>query len=126
MRCLAKLIPASGLFSAVTAFPVEGYGAETTTTAHILSTSTNPGSPKNSTAPGKPTNGTLPQPELPDFNSIKATIDVDWVPCADRFLCTKLVVPLDYKDKSANTTTIAFIKLVGGDGSGPDVLINPG
>ncbi|KAF2751435.1 hypothetical protein M011DRAFT_455438 [Sporormia fimetaria CBS 119925] len=61
-----------------------------------------------------------------DFASIPVTKDIKWVPCFGDLLCTNLEVPLDYKDASAGTTTIAFIKQVGGDGTGPDILFNPG
>jgi hypothetical protein len=68
------------------------------------------------------TNETNPQ----DFADIPVTSDLNWIRCFDRFLCTNLEVPLDYHDDSANTTNIAFIKLEGGNGTGQDILYNPG
>jgi hypothetical protein len=60
------------------------------------------------------------------FANIPITKEINWVSCFDGFFCTNLEVPLDYNDTSAGTTNIAFMKLVGGDGSGPNILFNPG
>lgn len=60
------------------------------------------------------------------FANITVSKELSWVKCFDKFTCANLEVPLDYKDEAAGTTNVAFIKLQGGDGSGPDVLFNPG
>jgi pimeloyl-ACP methyl ester carboxylesterase len=50
-----------------------------------------------------------------------------WVPCyGSGFTCTNLLVPLDYKNESAGTTNIAYIKYEPSDSQGQDILYNPG
>lgn len=61
-----------------------------------------------------------------DFADIPIKKEIEWVPCFENFTCTNLEVPLDYANTSAGTTNIAFLKATGGDGTGPDILINNG
>lgn len=61
-----------------------------------------------------------------DFADIPVTKELEWVSCFENYTCTNLEVPLDYADESAGTTNIAFLKVTGGDGTGPDILFNPG
>ncbi|KAF2273370.1 alpha/beta-hydrolase [Westerdykella ornata] len=62
-----------------------------------------------------------------DYKDIPASKEIKWVPCfGGNFTCMNLEVPLDYSDEGAGTTNIAFVRSVGGDGSGPDILFNPG
>jgi hypothetical protein len=61
-----------------------------------------------------------------DFANITVSKELSWIECFDEYLCANLEVPLDYADEKAGTTNIAFIKYQGGDGSGPDIIFNPG
>jgi hypothetical protein len=45
-----------------------------------------------------------------DFADIPVTQKIEWASCFENFACTNLEVPLDYADKSAGTTNIAFQK----------------
>jgi len=66
------------------------------------------------------------------ISQIKPMKNLAWVPCFDRFTCTKLEVPLDYKDDTAGTTHVAFMKWSSNQTSTnahaapQDILINPG
>ncbi|KAJ4377976.1 hypothetical protein N0V83_000806 [Neocucurbitaria cava] len=51
---------------------------------------------------------------------------LDWVPCYDKFYCANLEVPLDYGNQSAGTTYVAFIRQNAANGTGQDLLFNPG
>lgn len=69
------------------------------------------------------TNGTA---SVDDFANIPVSKELTWVKCWETFTCANLEVPLDYEDEAAGTTNIAFIKLEGGNGTGPDIIFNPG
>lgn len=97
MRGLAAFAPMGGLLATATASPSRRTENYTTTPESVY-----------------------------DFANITVTKELSWVKCFDNFTCTNLEVPLDYADESAGTTNIAFIKYQGGDGSGPDILYNPG
>jgi len=53
---------------------------------------------------------------------------LNWTPCFENYTCTRLKVPLDYKNPSVGSTAIAFIKLAAQNNSGtaPNLLINQG
>lgn len=106
MRRFATIAAAGGLLASASAFPsfpiLRRYENQTTT--------------ENSTQPATPQG----------FADIPVTKDLQWIPCFDKYMCTNLEVPLDYQDPSVGTTSIAWIKLTGGDGTGPDILHNPG
>jgi hypothetical protein len=61
-----------------------------------------------------------------DFADDPLTTNIEWVSCWENFTCTNLEVPLGYANESIGTTNIAFLKVSGGDGTGPDVLFNLG
>ncbi|KAH7128573.1 TAP-like protein-domain-containing protein [Dendryphion nanum] len=68
--------------------------------------------------------------EVYDFTQITATPELIWTPCyGDRnqdFQCALLQVPLDYTNKSAGTTNIAFIQKPSKNASAEDILVNSG
>jgi len=60
------------------------------------------------------------------FADIEPSAELNWVDCyGDNLQCTYLTVPLDYADKSAGTTDVAFIRYVL-DEDAEDLLFNPG
>ncbi|KAF2819254.1 hypothetical protein CC86DRAFT_362654 [Ophiobolus disseminans] len=60
------------------------------------------------------------------FASVVPSSKINWVPCyGPKLQCTYLTVPLDYKNTSAGTTDVAFIRyLISEDIE--DLLFNPG
>lgn len=63
---------------------------------------------------------------LYSFDNIGASLDIYWQPCFKGFLCTKLLVPRDYADPKQGYTSIAYIKYKSSNGTGQDILYNPG
>lgn len=47
------------------------------------------------------------------IRKIKPSTDLKWTPCYDDLHCAKLQVPLDHKNKTRGSTSIAFVKLTG-------------
>jgi hypothetical protein len=48
---------------------------------------------------------------LTTFANVVQSLELNWVPCyAPMFQCTYLTVPLDYKNESAGTTDIAYLR----------------
>jgi len=71
---------------------------------------------------------TAPMPAAPRGLARFYRQDVTWQPCADGFECTKVQVPLDYRDPAGDTVGIAVSRRPAGD---PDrrigaMLVNPG
>jgi hypothetical protein len=56
---------------------------------------------------------------------IPASASLEWTPCYDGFDCAKLLVPLDYTDRSIGNTTVAFIRVKGPGNALQDILLNP-
>lgn len=61
-----------------------------------------------------------------DFSQLTPSPDLDWKPCYENLTCTILEVPLDYKNATAGTTGIAFIKYSSSNPDAEDILLNPG
>ncbi|KAJ4373082.1 hypothetical protein N0V83_003373 [Neocucurbitaria cava] len=60
------------------------------------------------------------------FEDLPSSADLEWTPCYDRFDCANLEVPLDYAEPDIGTTIIAFIRQEATNGTGHDILFNPG
>ncbi|KAH7394211.1 TAP-like protein-domain-containing protein [Phaeosphaeria sp. MPI-PUGE-AT-0046c] len=62
------------------------------------------------------------------WDQIQESTELQWQPCFDKYTCSRLIVPLDYANLSAGTTTIAYIKQAAqsSSSSAEDILINPG
>ncbi|KAL3451192.1 Alpha/Beta hydrolase protein [Aspergillus insuetus] len=62
------------------------------------------------------------------FDTIEPSTNLTWTPCFGDFTCTRLEVPLDYRNKSLGTTSAAFIKLAGKNASAesPSLVLIPG
>lgn len=62
------------------------------------------------------------------WDQVQESKEIQWQPCFGDFTCMRLVVPLDYANASAGTTTIAYIRQAAqiNSSSAEDVLINPG
>jgi pimeloyl-ACP methyl ester carboxylesterase len=61
-----------------------------------------------------------------DFKDITPSPQLAWQPCFGEFTCTYLTVPLDYDDPDVGTTDVAYIKYTSANGTGQDILFNPG
>jgi len=65
-------------------------------------------------------------PTVFDFKEITPSSQLAWQSCFDEFKCTYLTVPLDYANPDLGTTDVAFIKYESANGTGQDILFNPG
>ncbi|KAF2636648.1 alpha/beta-hydrolase [Massarina eburnea CBS 473.64] len=63
-----------------------------------------------------------------DWSEIEASPDLKWQSCFQNYTCARLIVPLDYTNTSAGSTTIAYIRqsAVNNASESEDILINPG
>lgn len=60
------------------------------------------------------------------FKDVPSSPELKWTPCYERFKCANLEVPLDYENKELGSTVVAWIRLDAANGTGTDVLFNPG
>ncbi|KAH7082644.1 TAP-like protein-domain-containing protein [Paraphoma chrysanthemicola] len=63
---------------------------------------------------------------ISNFADIPSSANLRWTPCYNRFHCANLEVPLDYENKAAGTTVVAWIRQEAGNGTAIDLLFNPG
>uniref|UniRef100_A0A8H7N2X3 AB hydrolase-1 domain-containing protein n=1 Tax=Bionectria ochroleuca TaxID=29856 RepID=A0A8H7N2X3_BIOOC len=78
-------------------------------------------------ASGSPLSARAPANNTYDWNEIPTSTEkINWAPCFQDFLCTRLEVPLDYEDESVGTTKVAFIKYSSKNESAEDLLFNFG
>ncbi|KAH7383759.1 TAP-like protein-domain-containing protein [Pyrenochaeta sp. MPI-SDFR-AT-0127] len=63
---------------------------------------------------------------IDNFKDVPSSAELHWVPCYDKYRCANLEVPLDYADPDAGTTVVAFIRQDAANGTGQDILFNPG
>jgi pimeloyl-ACP methyl ester carboxylesterase len=61
-----------------------------------------------------------------NFMDIPSSTELQWTPCYERFHCANLEVPLDYENPSVGTTVVAWIRQQAANGTGQDLLFNPG
>jgi pimeloyl-ACP methyl ester carboxylesterase len=61
-----------------------------------------------------------------NFMGIPSSTELQWTPCYERFQCANLEVPLDYENPSVGTTVVAWIRQQAANGTGQDLLFNPG
>jgi pimeloyl-ACP methyl ester carboxylesterase len=61
-----------------------------------------------------------------NFMDIPSSTELQWTPCYKRFQCANLEVPLDYENPSVGTTIVAWIRQEAANGTGHDILFNPG
>ncbi|KAF2015253.1 hypothetical protein BU24DRAFT_491524 [Aaosphaeria arxii CBS 175.79] len=61
-----------------------------------------------------------------DYADITPSAQLEWVPCYDSYKCALLEVPLDYANPEAGTTTIPWIRQDVVNGTGQDIIMNPG
>lgn len=67
-----------------------------------------------------------PAGQVFNFKDISPSSTLQWIPCYNRFHCANLEVPLDYDQPSLGSTVVAWIRLDSANGTGTDVLFNPG
>lgn len=68
-----------------------------------------------------------PAGRVKNFADVPASADLCWTPCYGRFHCANLQVPLDYENKTAGTTTVAWIRQEATNKtSKADIIFNPG
>jgi pimeloyl-ACP methyl ester carboxylesterase len=67
-----------------------------------------------------------PAGRISSFKDIPASSDLHWTPCYNRFHCSNLEVPLDYENPSLGSTVVAWIRQDAVNGTGTDILFNPG
>jgi len=64
--------------------------------------------------------------EVSSFKDIPSSPELHWTPCYKHFKCSNLEVPLDYEDRSLGSTVVAWIRLDAANGTGTDIIFNPG
>lgn len=69
---------------------------------------------------------TKPAANITSFVDVPRSSELKWVPCYDVYQCANLEVPLDYENPSLGSTVVPWIRQVAANGTGTDLLFNPG
>lgn len=69
---------------------------------------------------------TQPTANITSFKDVPRSCELKWVPCYDVYQCANLVVPLDYENPALGRTVVPWIRQVANNGTGTDLLFNPG
>ncbi|KAF2832392.1 alpha/beta-hydrolase [Ophiobolus disseminans] len=67
-----------------------------------------------------------PAGRISSFKDIPSSPELHWTPCYKRFHCANLEVPLDYENPKLGSTVVAWIRLESENGTGTDIIFNPG
>ncbi|KAH7412267.1 TAP-like protein-domain-containing protein [Phaeosphaeria sp. MPI-PUGE-AT-0046c] len=63
---------------------------------------------------------------ITSFLDVPRSSELKWVPCYEGYQCANLEVPLDYENPALGSTVVPWIRHVAVNGTGTDLLFNPG